>query len=130
MLKERIKEIFDLNRIQEYTETNINLTEWIEEDCGEKRKILVIATLVDGGHGAYIPGMVLELFGRAEGYDLENPYSEKNETIYEELMFLENEVNSCLDELMPAKGVYYIGYHEYDGSYCLFYEEREEREME
>ena len=88
---------------------------------------MVIETLVPGGHGAYIPGMVLELFGQAEGYDLENPYNwEKNETIHEALMFLENEINDCLDELLPPKGKYYVGYHEFDGSYCLFYEECEE----
>ena len=129
MIRERIKEIFDLNRIREYAETNIDLTEWIEEEYGETRKILLIATLVEGGYGAYIPGMVLELFGRAEGYDLEDPYNwEKNETIYDALMFLENEVNECLNELLPAKGTYYMGYHEADGSYCLFYEEYEEEE--
>lgn len=127
-MKEKIQEIFDLERIREYAEANINLTEWIEEECGEKRKILLIATLVEGGYGAYIPGMVLELFGQAEGYDLEDPYSEKNTTIYDALMFLENEVNKCLNELLPSKGVYYIGYHEADGSYCLFYEECEEEE--
>jgi len=67
--------------------------------------------------------MVLELFGQAEGYDLENPYNwEKNETIHEALMFLENEINDCLDELLPSEGRYYVGYHEFDGSYCLFYE--------
>jgi len=127
MIRERIKEIFDLNRIREYTEANIYHTEWIEEDCGERRKILLIATLVDGGFGAYIPGMVLELFGRAEGYDLEDPYNyEKNETIHDALMFLENEVNHCLNRLLPSKGWYYMGYCEADGSYCLFYEECEE----
>ena len=128
-MKEKIKEIFDLERIREYAEANINLTEWVEKDCGETRKILLIATLVDGAYGVYIPGMVLELFGQAEGYDLEDPYNlEKNETIYDALMFLEDEVNECLNELLPAKGVYYIGYYECDGSYCLFYEEYEEEE--
>ena len=127
MLKEKIEEIFDLKRIREYAETNIDLTEWIEEEYGETRKILLIATLVDGGYGAYIPGMVLELFGQAEGYDLENPYNyEKNETIHDALISLEIEVNEYLNELMPAKGTYYIGYLEADGSYCLFYEECEE----
>ena len=126
-MKEKIKEIFDLDRVREYAEANINLTEWIEEECGEKRKILLIATLIEGGHGAYIPGMVLELFGQAEGYDLEDPYNfAKNETIHDALMFLENEVNKCLNELLPSKGWYYIGYHEADGSYCLFYEEYED----
>ena len=126
MLKEKIKEIFDLERIRKYAEANIDLTEWIEEGYGETRKILLIATLVDGGFGAYIPGMVLELFGRAEGYDLEDPYNwEKNETIYDALISLETEVNECLNELMPAKGAYYMGYHE-DGSYCLFYTEYKE----
>lgn len=129
MLKEKIKEIFDLDRVREYAEANINLTEWIEEECGQKQKILLIATLVDGGYGAYIPGMVLELFGQAEGYDLEDPYNwEKNETIYDALISLETEVNKCLEELLPAKGTYYMGYHEADGSYCLFYEEYEEEE--
>src|SRR5690606_32635832 len=129
MLKEKIEEIFDLDRIREYAEANINLTEWVEEDCGERRKILLIATLVDGGYGAYIPGMVLELFGRAEGYDLENPYNwEKNETIHDALISLETEVSECLNELLPAKGVFYMGYHDADGSYCLFYEEGEEAE--
>jgi len=127
MIKERIKEIFDLNRIREYTEANIYHTEWIEEDCGERRKILLIATLVDGGFGAYIPGMVLELFGRAQGYDLEDPYNwEKNETIYDALISLEIEVNEYLNQLLPSKGWYYMGYHEADGSYCFFYEEYEE----
>lgn len=127
MLKEKIEEIFDLNRIREYAEANIDQTEWIEEEYGEKRKILLIATLVEGGYGAYIPGMVLELFGRAEGYDLENPYNfEKNETIYDALMSLETEVSECLNELLPSKGVYYMGYYDADGSYCLFYEECEE----
>lgn len=127
MLKEKIKEIFDLKRIQEYAETNINLTEWIEEDCGERRKILLIATLVEGAYGAYIPGIVLEMFGRAEGYNLENPYDfERNETIHDALMALEIEVNECLNELMPAKGTFYMGYHEGDGSYCLWYMECEE----
>ncbi len=125
-MKERIREIFDLEWIQEYAKANIDQTEWIEEECGETRKILVIDTLFNGALGAYIPGMVLQLFDQADGYDLEDPYNEKNETIYDALMFLENEVNKCLNELLPAKGTYYIGYHEADGSYCLFYEEYEE----
>lgn len=123
-MEEKIKEIFDLNRIREYVESNIDLTDWIEEAYGEKRRILVIATLVDGAFGAYIPGIVLDLFGRADGYDLKDPYNwEKNETIYDALECLENEVSDCLNELLPSKGLYYMGYHEYDGSYCLFYEE-------
>ena len=129
MVKEKIEEIFDLERIREYAETNIDLTEWIEEEYGETRKILLIATLVEGGHGAYIPGMVLELFGEADEFDLEDPYNfEKNEAIYDALMSLETEVNKCLNELLPSKGWYYMGYHEADGSYCLFYEECEEEE--
>jgi hypothetical protein len=67
------------------------------------------------------------MFEQAEGYDLENPYNwEKNATIHDALMFLENEVNNCLNELLPSKGRYYVGYHEFDGSYCLFYEEVDE----
>lgn len=128
-MEQRIKEIFNLERIREYVEKNIDYTEWIEEECGETRRILVIETLVSGAHGAYIPGMVLEFFGQAEGYDLEDPYNwEKNETIHEALMFLENEITDCLNKLLPSKGYYYVGYHEYDGSYCLFYEEYEEGE--
>ena len=123
MLKERIEKIFNLKRIQNFVEANIDQMEWVEVMPGEKRRILVIETLVDGGFGAYIPGMILELFGRANGYDLEDPYSEKNETIYDTLECLENEINRYLEELLPAKGIYYIGYHEADGSYCLFYEE-------
>ena len=127
-MKERIKEVFNLGRIREYVEKNIDYTEWIEEEYGETRKILLIETLVNGAHGAYIPGMVLELFGQAEGYDLEDPYNyEKNETIHEALMFLENEINDALNELLPSEGYYYVGYHEFDGSYCLFYEEEEEK---
>ena len=74
--------------------------------------------------------MVLEFFGEAGEFDLEDPYNEKNETIYEALEQLENEVNRCLNELLPSKGQFYIGYHEYDGSYCLFYEEYDEEEAE
>jgi hypothetical protein len=129
-MKERIKEVFNLEWIREFAEKNIDYTEWIEEECGEKRKILLIETLVSGGYGAYIPGLVLEMFGQAEEYDLENPYNyDKNETIHDALMFLENEISDCLNELLPSKGRYYVGYHEYDGSYCLFYEEYGE-EME
>jgi hypothetical protein len=126
-MKEKLKEIFDLDWIQEFAEKNIDRTEWIEEEFGEKRKILLIETLVSGGYGAYIPGMVLELFGQAEGYDLEDPYNyEKNATIHDTLAYWENEINNCLNELLPSKGRCYVGYHEYDGSYCLFYEEYEE----
>lgn len=116
-MKERIREIFNLEWIKNFAEANIDQTEWIEEECGEKRKILEVVTLFDGANGAYIPGMVLELFGKTEG------------DAYDELMFLENEVNQCLNELLPSKGTYYMGYHEYDGSYCLFYEEYEEEQV-
>jgi hypothetical protein len=125
----RLRGIFDLDWIQEYVKKNINQTEWIEEECEEKRRILLIETLIHGAHGAYIPGMVLEMFGQAEGYDLENPYNlEGNETIYDALMFLEEEVNEYLNKLIPSKGTYYMGYHEADGSYCLFYMETEREE--
>ena len=129
-MEQKLREVFDLEWIRDFAERNIRGSEWIEEDYdGEKRRILVIETLVHGGHGAYIPGMVLELFGQAEGYDLEDPYNyEVNGTIHDTLMYWENEINKCLNELMPSKGRYYVGYHEYDGSYCLFYEEYEEEE--
>jgi len=130
-MKERIKEVFNLEWIKNFVEKNIEFTEWIEEECGEKRRILVIETLVSSQHGAYIPGLVLEMFGQAEGYDLENPYNyDKNETIHDALMFWENKISDELNELLPSKGIYYVGYHEYDGSYCLFYEEYEEGEEE
>ena len=125
-MKQKLSKMFDLEWIQKFAEQNINHTDWTEEAYGETRKVLVMETLVHGGHGAYIPGMVLEMFEQAEGYDLENPYNwEKNETIHDALMFLENEINDCLNELLPSKGRYYVGYHESDGSYCLFYEEEE-----
>lgn len=127
MMKERIKEMFDLERVRDFAEANIDQTEWIEEECGETRKILLIETLVSSQHGAYIPGLILEMFGKAEGYDLEDPYNyDKNETIYDALMVLENQIADYLNELIPSKGRYYVGYHEYDLSYCLFYEECEE----
>ena len=125
-MKERIKEIFNLKRIREYVEKNIDQVEWIEEDGG-KQRTLVIDTLFDGRLGAYIPGWVLELFGQADEYDLENPHNlEKNEEIYDALTCLEDEVNECLNQLLPAKGTYYVGYNEADGSYCLFYTEYKE----
>ena len=126
-MKQKLRELFNLEWIQKFVEENIDHTDWIEQDCGEKRRILEVVTLLHGANGAYIPGLVLEMFEQAEGYDLENPYNwEKNATIYDALMFLENEVNNCLNELLPSKGRYYVGYHEFDGSYCLFYEEYEE----
>lgn len=126
-MKETVKEVFNLDWIREYAEKNIDQTEWIEEDCGEKRRVLVIETLVSSHHGIYIPGLVLDTFGQAEEYDLEDPYNwEENETIHDALVCLEDEVNECLNRLLPSKGRYYMGYHEYDGSYCLFYEEFEE----
>ena len=128
-MKQKLSELFDLEWIQKFAEKNINHTDWIEQDCGEKRRILEVVTLFHGANGAYIPGLVLEMFEQAEGYDLENPYNcEKNATIHDALMFLENEINDCLNELLPSKGRYYVGYHECDGSYCLFYEEYEEGE--
>jgi len=126
-MEEKLKRIFNLEWIRDFAEANINDCDWIEDYDGEKRRILLIETLVHGAHGAYIPGMVLELFGEAEGYDLEDPYNyELNATIHETLMFVENDINDCLNRLLPSKGRYYVGYHEYDGSYCLFYEEYEE----
>ena len=130
-VEQRLREIFDLDKIKNFAEQNIHDCEWIEDVCGERRRILVIDTLADGAHGAYIPGMILELFGQADGYDLEDPYNwEKNDTIYDALESLENEVTDCLNQLLPSKGTYYIGYHEADGSYCLFYEELAEEEEE
>jgi hypothetical protein len=124
LMKEKVKEAFDLDRIQEYVERNIDQTDWIEDMFGERRRILVVDTLFDSWNGAYIPGLVLELFGQADEYDLEDPYNwDKNEMIYDALEYLENEVNDCLNQLLPSKGWYYMGYHPYDGSYCLFYEE-------
>ena len=38
MLKEKIKEIFDLERIREYTEANINLTEWMRKSMGKRER--------------------------------------------------------------------------------------------
>lgn len=126
-MEEKLKQIFDLKWIQEFAEANIADSEWIEDYDGEKRRILEVVTLVNGANGAYVPGMVLDMFGEAEGYDLENPYNyDANETIHDALMYLEEEVNECLGRLLPSKGRYYVGYHEYDGSYCLFYEEYEE----
>jgi hypothetical protein len=125
-MEERVKEIFNLRWIRDFVKANIESIEWIEED-GEKQRTLVIDTLFDGRLGAYIPGWVLELFGQAGDYDLEDPYNlEKNETIYDALTCLEDEVNECLNRLLPAKGTYYVGYNEADGSYCLFYTEYEE----
>jgi hypothetical protein len=128
-MEEKLREIFNLEWIRNFAEANICDSEWIEEDDdGETRKILVIETLVHSGHGAYIPGMVLELFGKADGYDLEDPYNwNKNATIYDTLAYWEDTINNCLNNLLPSpKGRYYVGYHLYDGSYCLFYEEYEE----
>ena len=91
MLKGRIEEIFDLNRIQSFVEQNIHDTEWIEVMPGEKRRILVIETLVDGEwclhsrHGS-------ELLGERR-IRLEDPYSEK-EWIHDVNVF-RNEVNSA-----------------------------------
>ena len=124
------KGIFDLDRIKAFTEAHIGQAEWIEVMPGEKRRVLVIETLVDSHHGAYIPGLVLEMFGQAEGFDLEDPYNwEKNEWICEALEDLENEINDYLNNSLPSKGVYYMGFDEYGGSYCLFYEEYEVDDM-
>lgn len=121
-MEEKLKEIFNLEWIKEFAEKNIRNSEWIEEDGEETRRILVIDTLFSGAHGSHIPEMVLKLFGQAEGYDLE-------EEIYDALACLEDEVNDCLNRLLPSEGYYYVGYHEADGSYCLFYEEYEEEEQ-
>ncbi len=128
-MKQKLSEMFDLEWIQKLAEKNIDHTDWIEKSCEGIRKLLVLETLLHGGYGAYIPGLVLGMFEQAEGYDLENPYNyAKNETIHDALMFLEDQINDCLNELLPSKGRYYVGYHECDGSYCLFYEEYEEVE--
>ena len=101
-MKEIIKKTFDLDWIKRFAEKNIENTEWVEEEFGETRKVLVIETLVHGGYGAYIPGLVLGMFEQAEGYDLKNPYNyEKNETIHDALIFLEDQINDCLNELLP-----------------------------
>lgn len=128
-MEEKVKEIFNLEWIKNFAEANIDQLEWIEVAPEEKRRILVIDTLFDGGHGIYIPGMVLELFGLAGEYDLEDPYNwEKNTTMYDALEYLENKVNDTLNRLLPSRGYYYMGFHEYDGSYCLFYEEEYKEE--
>jgi hypothetical protein len=131
-MKRDFRGVFDLDWIKAFTETHINDAEWIEGPCGEKRRVLVIDTLVDNWHGHHIPEMVLELFGEADGYGPELPEDadeyDKSAWIYDTLTLLENTITDALNELLPSPGYYYIGYHEYDGSYCLFYEEYEEEE--
>lgn len=129
-MEQRLKEVFDLDRIRAFTEAHIDDAEWIEVRPGERRRILVIETLVSGAHGIHIPGMVLDIFERADEFDLNNPYNwEKNEWMYDALQDLEDEVNDYLNESLQPKGIYYMGFHEYDGSYALFYEEWEEDDM-
>ena len=120
------KGVFDLDRIREYAEQNIQYADWIEGPCGEKRRTLVIETLVDGWHGHHIPSMVLKIFGEADGYGPEDPHYTKEEWVYDALTVLENQIADYLNELIPSKGYYYIGFHEDEGSYCLFYEEMEQ----
>ena len=126
--------IFDLDRIKALTEAHIDEAEWIEGPCGEKRRILVIDTLVDSWHGHHIPEIVLELFGEADGYGPELPEDadeyDKSAWVYDTLMLLENTIADALNELLPSKGYYYMDFHESDGSYCLFYEEEYEEEKD
>lgn len=127
MMKEKVKELFDLDWIKKYAEDNINHTDWVEESCEGIRKVFLIETLVSRYQRAYAPGLVLDMIGKAEGFDLVDPYNwDANATIHDELMHWENEINDALNELLPSKGRYFIGYHEHDGSYGLFYEEYEE----
>lgn len=131
MMKERVKELFDLDWIKKYAEDNIDYTDWIEECCEGKRKVFLIETLVSSYQTAYAPGLILDMIGKAEGFDLVDPYNwEKNATIHDELAYWENKINDCLNKLLPSKGRYYVGYHKYDKSYCLFYEEYEKEEQE
>jgi hypothetical protein len=124
-MEQKLRELFDLEWIKHVAEKNIHDSAWIEDGY----RILVIETLVDGAHGAYIPGMVLEMFGQADGYDLEDPYNEQNDTIHDTLMCLENEINFYLNQLLPSpRGTFFVGHHPDDGSYCLFYEEEYEKE--
>lgn len=74
-MEQKLRKIFDLDQIKNFTEAHINHAQWIEVMPGEKRRVLVIETLVSGAHGAYIPGMVLEMFGQAEEFDLDDPYN-------------------------------------------------------
>jgi hypothetical protein len=120
--------VFDLDQIREYAEAHIDEAEWIDGPWGERRRTLVIETLVDGWHGHHIPAMVLELFGEADGYGPEDPHYSKGEWTLDTLMLLENSISDALNEALPSKGYYYIGFREDDGSYCLFYEEYEEEE--
>jgi len=50
-MKERIEEVFNLEWMKNFVEKNIDCTEWIEEEYGETRKVLLIETLVSGAHG-------------------------------------------------------------------------------
>jgi hypothetical protein len=131
-MKRSFRGVFDLDQIKAFTEAHIDDAEWVEGPCGEKRRTLVIDTLVDGWHGHHIPSIVLELFGEADGYGPELPEDadeyDKAAWIYDTLTLLENSVTDALNECLPSKGYYYMGFHEYDGSYCIFYEEYEEED--
>ena len=120
--------VFDLDQIREYAEAHINDAEWIDGPWGERRRTLVIDTLVDGWHGHHIPEIVLELFGEGDGYGPEDPHYSKGEWILDTLTLLENTITDALNECLPSKGYYYVGFNEFDGSYCLFYEEYKEEE--
>lgn len=115
--------VFDLDQIREYAEAHIDEAEWIDGPWGERRRTVVIETLVDGWHGHHIPGMVLEIFGEADGYGPEDPHYTKGEWTMDMLLLLENSISDALNDALPSKGYYFIGFCEDDGSYCLFYEE-------
>lgn len=118
-LEQKLKEIFDLEQVKKFVEEDIAYAdEWIEEEPGELRRTIVVETLIDGRHGPDIPDMVMELFGRAEERELKTI-----EAFYDAVEQLECEINECLNELLPSEGRYYVGYSDYDGSYCLCYEE-------
>ena len=115
-MKEKIQEVFYLDKVKEAAQKNITSVDVLEED-GWKTCIAVF--LVDGAHGVYIPIFVMEMFGQEVD---EDPYSEENGWIHDNLIQLEQELDDAINELIPMPGHFYFGYGEC-GDYCLFYTE-------
>lgn len=117
-MREILERLFDLDKVRHIAERNINSNDVWED---ETWVYTVVDVLVDGAHGAYIPIIVLEMFGKEVAS--QNPYDARNEFLHDDLFSIMYEAGEVMTELIGLRGTFFFDYYETDGSFCLFYME-------
>ena len=119
-----VNDIFDMDALYETIDNETNQEPIAEEDG---HRTWLITTIVSGGHGSHIPKLLCMMLDGPGKNLTANPddYIELCERAEYHWAKVADQLNVLMKDDFP--GVFYFGFFEADGSYCLFYDEDEER---